>query len=60
VKLRGRIADFGVSEEMPGNEYPDEDDTEEADRRNGEPGATHARQTGDEQAEENRQNDPPA
>jgi hypothetical protein len=45
---------------MPENDHSDEDDTDEADRRNGEPGATHSRQTGNEQAEKNWQNDPPA
>jgi hypothetical protein len=44
---------------MPDNEQTD-DSTEEADRRNGEPNATENHQTGVEQAEENKQNDPPA
>lgn len=50
---------------QPRNDGPDhhadEDvdaSTEEADRANGEPGATHA--TGEAQAAENRENDPPA
>jgi hypothetical protein len=43
---------------MPDSDSPD--DTETADRRNGEPGATENHQTGVEQAAENQRNDPPA
>jgi hypothetical protein len=45
---------------MPDNEDQTDDETKEADRRNGEPDATQNHQTGVEQAEENKRNDPPA
>ena len=45
---------------MTDNDQPSADDVEEADRRNGEPGATEAHPTGADQAKKNRENDPPA
>ena len=44
---------------MPDNDQTD-DSIDEADRRNGEPGAAENHPTGVAQAEENKKNDPPA
>jgi hypothetical protein len=49
----------GVPRSVPDNERSDHE-TEEADERNGEPGASENHQTGVEQAAENQRNDPPA